>query len=127
MRHRKTKLLVVDDTEAVRKSIAYYFKEKGFAVFTAASGEESLPIIIGQRPEIMLADITLPQMNGIELVKLVRQFNKTIKVIFISAEIENFKNNPQLKQLDIFAFLDKPPDFFELESLVKKALMQVEK
>jgi len=126
MRRKKTRLLVVDDTEAMRKCIEYYFKEKGFTVLTAKSGEEALPIIIGQQPAIMLVDITLPEMNGIELLKLVRQFNKTIKVIFISAEIEDYKDNPQLKQLDIFAFLDKPPDFFELESLIKKALMQVE-
>ncbi len=127
MRRKKTKILVVDEQEASRESIKYYFNEETFSVLTAESGEEALPIIIGQKPEIIMLDITLPQMNGIELLKLVREFNKTVKVIVISAEAQDYKNDLQLKRLDIFAFLDKPPGFFELEFLVKKAVASLAK
>ena len=61
-------------------------------------------------------------MSGIELLKLVRQLDKTLKVIIVSGEVKNFRDNPQLNQLDIFAFMDKPIDFFELESLIQKAV-----
>ena len=124
MKKTKPKILVVDDTPTVREAIQYYFEQQGYIIFTAASAEEALPIIKKDQPDILLLDITLPQMNGIELLKLVREFNKTVKVIVISAEIQKYKNDSLLKQRDIFAFLDKPPDFFELESLIKKALLQ---
>lgn len=122
MKKNKTKLLVVDDTATVRECMQYYFEQKGYIVFSAASGEEALPIIKKHKLDIMLLDINLPQMNGIELLKLVRQFDKALKVIIVSGEVKNFRDNPHLKQLDILAFMDKPIDFFELESFIKKAV-----
>jgi response regulator RpfG family c-di-GMP phosphodiesterase len=81
MGRKKIKMLVVDDSKATREIVAHNLRRKGFVVFTAMSGEEALPIIIGQKPGIMLVNAKLPGISGTELVKLVRQFNKTLKVI----------------------------------------------
>jgi len=122
MKKDKPKILVVDDTQTVREAIQYYFEGKDYIIITAASAEEALPIIKEENPDIVLSDINLPQMNGIDLIKSVRQFNKTIKVIIMSGEIKKYGNDPRLRHLDILALLDKPIDFLEVEALIKKAL-----
>lgn len=122
MKKNKPKLLVVDDTPTVREAIEYYFEGKDYIILSAASAEEALPIIKEENPDIMLSDINLPQMSGIDLIKAVRQFNKSIKVIIMSGEIKKYRNDPHLRQLDILALLDKPIDFLEVESLIEKAL-----
>jgi YesN/AraC family two-component response regulator len=91
-------------------------------VLVANSGEEALPIIKEQNPEIMLLDMNLPKMSGIELLKLVRQFNNIVKVIMVSGYELN-SNDPQFQELDIFEFMRKPIGFSELESIIKKAVV----
>jgi len=122
MKKNQLKLLVVDDTPTVREAIQYYFERKGYIILTAGSAEEALPIIKEINLDVLLSDINLPQMSGIDLIKAVRQFNKTIKVIIMSGEIKKYRNDPHLKQLDILAFMDKPIDFLEIESLIEKAV-----
>ena len=118
---KKTKILLVDDEPTVRECLQYFLEEK-FIVFTAASAEEALPMIKEHTPDVMLLDINLPQMNGISLLKIIRQFNKTIKVIIVSGVYVDFQNDPQLKALDIRGFLHKPISIVELEDAIKKAL-----
>jgi len=122
MKKNKPKILVVDDTPIVRECIQYYFEQKGYIILSAASAEEALPIIKESSPDILLSDVNLPQMNGIELVKLVRQFNKNIKVIIMSGNL-GFRKDPQLKALNILEIFDKPMDFDKLEAAIKKALV----
>jgi DNA-binding NtrC family response regulator len=123
MKKNKPRLLVVDDTPAVREAIQYYFEQKGYIILSAASAEEALPIIKEINLDVLLSDINLPKMSGIDLVKSIRQFNKSIKVIIMSGEIKKYSNDPHLKQLDILAFMDKPIDFLEIESLIEKAVV----
>ena len=116
----KTKLLIVDDMPIIRECLQLYFEQKSFNVFTSASAEEALEVIKEVKPDIMLSDINLPQMSGIELIKLVRQFNREIKVIVLTGCDIDFRKDPQLKALNILAFLHKPIDFSELEAVINK-------
>lgn len=122
MKKNKPKLLVVDDMPTVREAFQYYFEGKGYIILSAASAEEALQIIKERNPDILLSDINLPQMNGIELVKLARQFNKAIKVIMMSGNL-GFRKDPQLKTLNILEIFDKPMDFGKLEAAIKKAFV----
>jgi DNA-binding response OmpR family regulator len=116
----KTKLLIVDDMPIIRECLQFYFEQKGFTVFTSASAEEALRVINKESPDIMLSDINLPQTSGIELIKLVRQFNREIKVMVLTGCDIDFRKDPQLKALNILAFLHKPIDFSELEAAINK-------
>jgi len=122
MDEKKVKILVVDDLEIVCEHLKCYFGRRGYAVFTTGSAEEALPIIKRENPDIILLDINLPKMSGIELLKLVRQFNKTIKVIMVSGYDMDFKNDARLQELDIFEFMHKPVGLAELEAAIKKAI-----
>ena len=122
MCENKLKLLVVDDEEEIREFVGSYFKRRGYVVLAANSGEEALAVIREQSPDIMLLDMNLPKMNGIELLKLVRQFNNIVKVILVSGYELN-RSDPQFQELDIFEFMRKPIGFSELESTIKKAVV----
>jgi len=121
---RKVKIMVVDDLEIFCDHLNLYFGRRGYTVFTACSAEEALPVIKEQDPQVILLDINLPKMSGIGLLGLVRKFNKKLKVIMLSSDIDNYRDNLQVRQLDIFAFADKSIDFLELQSLIEKAVIK---
>ncbi|MCX5704176.1 MAG: response regulator [Candidatus Omnitrophica bacterium] len=122
MSKRRIKLLVVDDVQSIREFVQYYFKERGYVVLMAASAEEALPIIKEEYPDIMLLDMNLTGMSGLELLKLVRQFNTEIKVIMLSGSNIDFKSDPRFKELNILDFIHKPSGLTELELAVEKAI-----
>jgi YesN/AraC family two-component response regulator len=117
---KNKKLLVVDDEEIIRKYTRMHFERRGYQVLIAASAEEALPIIREENPDIMLLDIDLPQMSGIDLLELTREFNTNIKVIMVSGYGADFKRDPRLQCLGVLEFLSKPVGFAELEITIKR-------
>ena len=115
------RLLVVDDEKDVCEYIATHLKRRGCDAFVANTPEEALTLIKAKNPHIMLLDINLPGMSGIELLKLVRQFNTVIKVIIISGYPMDI-NDSQFKGLDILEFIHKPFPFAVLDSVLEKIL-----
>lgn len=74
-------ILVVDDDEAVRDSLALLFRRKGWQVFEAYDGFEALKIYREQRADIVLIDMVLPHMNGIGLVKELRVMDAEVPLV----------------------------------------------
>lgn len=116
------KLMVVDDIEDVCEFMQSHFKRRGFNVFTAGSAEDALPIIKEQAPDIMLLDVNLPQMNGIDMLKLVRQFNNTVKVIMVTGYDLDFQKDPEFQKLNVFDVMRKPVSTEALDSNIEKLL-----
>jgi CheY-like chemotaxis protein len=108
--------------EEARELIRFYFERKGYTVLAASCGEDALPIIKEQCPDVMLLDIDLPRMSGIDLLKLVRQNNSSVKVVMVTSSLADFEENQQLKKLNFFEFISKPVSFLELESGIRQAL-----
>ena len=127
MTDKEIKLLVVDDMEGIREGVAFYFQNKGYIVFTADSAEQALPIIKEERLDIIVTDMNLLGMSGMDLVKLVRQFNNAVRVIMVSGANLNFYMEPRFRKLNISQLIPKPLTFGELESAVKKELEMVKK
>jgi DNA-binding NtrC family response regulator len=82
---KKTKLLVVDDEDIVRESLCDWLSSVGYNVLTAKCAEEALGIIKNKRIKIMIADLIMPGMNGIELMKKAREIVPTISTVIITA------------------------------------------
>ncbi len=80
----KIKIMVVEDEEVMNVHIKSYFERREYSVITASSAEEALPMVAKENPDLMLLDIGLPGMNGLELLKEIRKFNRRLKVILIS-------------------------------------------
>ncbi|MGD8534735.1 MAG: sigma-54 dependent transcriptional regulator [Candidatus Aminicenantes bacterium] len=82
---KKTEILVVDDESIVRESLYDWLGSVGYKVVTAESGEEALRIIQKKKMKIMVADLIMPGMNGIELMKKAKEIVPTIETVIITA------------------------------------------
>jgi DNA-binding response OmpR family regulator len=77
-------ILLVDDDALLRRSLAFNLEQNGFQVKTAASAEDALAIVRQERPDLVLLDIGLPGMDGLEALRLLRE-QDTFPVIFLTA------------------------------------------
>ncbi len=82
---KKLEILVVDDESIVRESLCDWLECSGYPVQTASSGEEALKIIKKKKPKIMLADLVMPGMDGIELMKEAKKIIPTMSTVIITA------------------------------------------
>jgi signal transduction histidine kinase len=114
------KILLVDDEEGIRKVLSISLSDIGYEVFTAENGEAALQVFKKESPLIVLTDIKMPGMNGIELLKKVKHENPDTEVIMITGHgdmdlaIESLKH----KATD---FVTKPINDDILQIALKKA------
>ena len=123
MSNKKEKILVVDDEKIVRESLFHWFQEEGYQVETAEDGETALRIFDKNKFDLLLVDMKMPGMSGLDLLAKVKEIDKDTIVILITA----FASVPTaIKALKdgAYDYVTKPVDPDELEHLVKKALEQ---
>ena len=82
---KRTKILVVDDEDIVRESLRDWLDAVGYKIDIAESGDKALKIIKQKKIKIMIADLIMPGMNGIELMKKAREIVPTISTVIITA------------------------------------------
>src|SRR5579885_3832854 len=78
-------VLVVDDEELTLRTISRGLRQEGFEVFTAASGEDALRVFQQEKPDLTLLDIVLPGIDGVEVLRQIRQANSAAIVVMMSA------------------------------------------
>jgi DNA-binding NtrC family response regulator len=116
-------ILVVDDELIVRESLSKWFREDGFRVDAAESAAAALRKLQAGPWNIMLVDIKMPGMDGIELLQRVRQTSKDVVVIIITAFATVDTAVKALKE-GAFDYITKPIDPDYLDHMVDKALQQ---
>ena len=122
------KILVVDDEMFVRRGIVM---ETDWAamdcavVAEASNGEEALEAVHRYRPDLIISDIRMPRMDGIELLKTLRQEGNEVRVIFLTAYSE-FEYAKQALRYFAFDYLLKPFEDGELEECVLRAKKEIE-
>lgn len=113
-------VLVVDDDRIIRDFFARSLSE--FEVFTAASGYEALDIIKKNRPDLVLLDIQMPGIDGIETLKQIKQIDKNIVVIMLSA-YGTLDTNIEAAHLGAYTSIAKPFDLGDMKSVIKNAMV----
>ncbi len=116
----RRKILVADDEVGARESYRMIFKDD-YEVLEAGNGEEALKILQNTRPDVILLDIIMPRMNGVEVLKEIKSIDKQLPVIVITA-IKNTQMGKEAMKLGAFAYLTKPFDVMELQQIVQRAL-----
>ena len=118
-------ILVVDDELIVRESLTKWFREDGFRVDSAENAAVALKKLQAGGYMLMLVDIKMPGMDGIELLQRVREINKNIVVIIITAFASVDTAVKALKE-GAYDYITKPIDPDYLDHLIEKALKQQE-
>ena len=116
-------ILVVDDELIVRESLSKWFREDGFRVDAAENAATALRKLQAGQWNLMLVDIKMPGMDGIELLQRVRQTNREVVVIIITAFATVDTAVKALKE-GAFDYITKPIDPDYLDHMVEKALQQ---
>ncbi len=122
MKH-KGNILIVDDEPIVRQSLYHWFKEDGYIVEACESGEEALKLFEKNMYDLILADIKMPGISGLDLLVKVKEFDSEVAVIMITA----FASVPTaIKALKggAYDYITKPIDPDELSNVVENAISQ---
>jgi len=115
------KVLLVDDEEEIRTLLGSFLESQGYQVVLASDGNEALDLVETEDPQIIILDLKLPGLNGIEVCKRLKEQEKTrsIPVIIITGFGDN-----KLLSLDVGAddFVNKPFDMADILIRVRSAL-----
>ena len=127
MSEKVFKVLVVDDEQDVLEFLSYNLKKEGFEVFTAENGKKGIEVAKKENPDIIILDVMMPEMDGIEACRILReqpQFENTI-IAFLTARSEDYS---QIAGLDIGAddYITKPVKSRVLISRLKALLRRYE-
>ena len=84
MHKPSAKLLLIDDDEVVRASLAAYLEDSGFQVLQAGNGLQGLEVFEREQPDLIICDLRMPQIDGLELIRRISQINSEMPVIVVS-------------------------------------------
>ena len=108
------RVLVVDDEPKAVELLQDFLTLKGYAVITAPNGQEALRKVKEERPHLILLDICMPKMDGLEVLKQVREIDHEVGIIMVTAVHQEETGREALK-LGAFDYITKPLDFDYLE------------
>src|SRR5271157_4281153 len=118
-------ILVVDDEAIVRESIRDWLKDAGYEVSVAENGEEAMKLIQKENFGVMILDLRLPGMTGIDVLKKVKVLKPNIKSIVITA-YPTMLTQEEASKLGAIDYLVKPVFPDKLEELIRDTLGEVE-
>jgi len=84
MERKKKKILIAEDDPNFTSILREKFSQEGFSVFVAQDGKEGLQIIEKEKPDLIISDILLPLLNGIDMVKQIKGDKENLVVIFLT-------------------------------------------
>ena len=118
--HRKKRILAVDDDGLVRRSLEILLREAGFDPTVASSGQEALGFLVQRHFDLLITDIRMPGMDGLQVIQAVRQYCHEMKKQPIPEIVLTAYNDEQVKQsairMGVREFLLKP---FKIDEFLK--------
>jgi two-component system nitrogen regulation response regulator NtrX len=114
-------ILIVDDDKEVRDSLQGMLKDEGFSVLTASSREETLQVLKGQRPDLILLDSWLIDIDGIQILKDIKDMKPDIPVIMM-LEHSNMEIAVKATRIGACDMLEKPISLEKVLLDIKRAL-----
>lgn len=115
------KVLIVDDERTVRFALSEILKKSGFEPLEAASGKEAIDMVRADLAEIVLLDVAMPGLNGIETLEELKKLNNNIPIIIITGH-GDITTAVQAIKLGAYDFLTKPPQVDRLIVTIRRAL-----
>ena len=120
------KLVVIDDDKDTCEYLKEFFEQRKCIVSTANSGAEGLSIIKAEKPDIVLLDVKMEGMNGLETLKEIKSFDPTIKVIMVTVASDQ-ETRQKAIELGADDFIKKPLNTGYLEGTVSLKVSKLSK
>ena len=114
-------ILVIDDEAAQRDVLTGYLKKKGYKIFSASSGQEGIEITKNNPVDIILSDFKMPDLNGIEVLELIKEINPEISFVIVTA-YGTVENAVKAMRLGAFDYISKPVDLDELDLMIDRII-----
>ena len=120
------RVLIVDDDPVIRRLLQVNFRLADFEVDVAGGGEEALSIMASARPDIVVMDVTMPDVDGFQVVRRMREDDRLrdVHVVILSARSSD-ADQAAAEQLGAAAYLTKPFDPAELIDIVREATADI--
>ncbi len=123
MKAKDIKVLVVDDEQAFANTLAQRLKMRDLKVGTAYDGDEALKKLKEEEPDVIVLDLKMPGMHGMEVLEEIKKVYPHIQVIVLTGHGTD-KDEEDAKRLGGFDFLKKPADIDHLEHKIRKAFQE---
>lgn len=112
--------LIVDDEEKIRKTLAEVIEDEGWRTVTAESGSKALQILQRQQPDLILLDVWMPGIDGIETLQKMRQLNSQVPIVIMSGH-GTIETAVRATKLGAFDYLEKPLSLDKIFPLLEHA------
>jgi len=113
-------VLIVDDEQSLARSAKAFLADHGYEAEVAGTGEQALELLAALQPDVVFADVRLPGMSGLDLLKRIRAFDPVIPVIMLTA-YGSIAGAVEAVKLGAFDYVKKPVDLEELKLLADRA------
>ncbi len=114
------RVLLVDDEEELVQALSERLRLRGFEVVVALSGEQALSILQEAAPDLMVLDLKMPGMDGMDVLRTTRQVSPQVQVIMLTGHGSE-KDCEAAMRLGVFDYLQKPVDITELVTALNRA------
>ncbi|MFH1112459.1 MAG: sigma-54 dependent transcriptional regulator [Pseudomonadota bacterium] len=115
----KSKVCIIDDQRSILESMEIFFRMRNWEVYTAPNGPDGLRIVEKARPSLVILDIRLPGMSGLEVLEKLRGKYPKQQVIVITA-FQSMESTIQAIKLGAFDYLHKPIDIAEMDAVIRR-------
>lgn len=119
------KLLIVDDEKNIRALFRDELDEDGYIVDTAGSGHEALAKISENRPDLVVLDVRMEDMTGLEVLEEVRKTDRTLPIIMCTA-VRGLEEEFTVWDAHVSDYITKPVDLEDLKEKIRRALAAAE-
>jgi DNA-binding NtrC family response regulator len=117
----ETKILLVDDNQGLAHILKMMLEEENYEVRLARDGKDGYLLYLLFKPDLVITDIQMPEINGLKLMEIIRMHNPEVKTIYISADLSRFWTRLEEEKTKYQArFLEKPFSRSELLRLVSQ-------
>jgi two-component system, NtrC family, response regulator AtoC len=118
---QNNRILLVDDDALIRSSLKSALADEGYTIDEAQSGKQALASVIELKPDLILMDVHLPDMSGLDVLERLKAAHKNLPVVFITA-FGSSSTAIRGMQLGAFDYITKPFELDELFAVIEKAL-----
>ncbi|HBW23073.1 MAG: hypothetical protein A2X28_04595 [Elusimicrobia bacterium GWA2_56_46] len=116
------RILIVDDDDSIRAVLSRFLIAEGYSAFSAADGKAALDFVEKEKPDIVLLDIYMPVMNGVEVLKELREKRPEVDVLMITGNADEEVARECLKD-GAFDYIAKPVNLAALNTLIRARLL----